>query len=159
MKHSEFTPRFVEVMPEMLEDGVLYVSMIYALATHKCACGCGEEVVTPFSPTDWQLAFDGERVSLQPSIGNWNFACRSHYWIKGNRVRWSVGMSQLQIEDGRARDRNSKAAYYGRERSTLSDEPVLEHVAARAAETTPIQESLWGRMRKRWARRSERSAL
>ena len=34
MRHSEFTPRFVEVMPET-EDGVLYVSMIYALATHR----------------------------------------------------------------------------------------------------------------------------
>ena len=118
MRHSEFIPRFVETIPETVENGVLYVSMTYSLATHKCACGCGEEAVTPFSPTDWQLTFDGEHVSLQPSIGNWNFACRSHYWIKGNRVRWSGSMSQLQIEDGRARDRNSKAAYYAQERST-----------------------------------------
>jgi len=34
-------------------------------------------VVTPLSPTGWSLIFDGETVSLYPSIGNWNFPCRS----------------------------------------------------------------------------------
>jgi hypothetical protein len=47
--------------------------------------------VTPFSPKDWKLIFYGESVSLYPSIGNWNFPCKSHYWITKNSIepaRW-----------------------------------------------------------------------
>jgi Family of unknown function (DUF6527) len=81
--------KFVKSVPETLEQGVLYVSVEYATAIHKCCCGCGNEVVTPLSPKDWKLTFDGETVSLYPSIGNWNFGCRSHYWITKNRVEWA----------------------------------------------------------------------
>jgi hypothetical protein len=42
--------------------------------------------VTPFTPTDWRMTFDGESVSLDPSVGNWNQKCRSHYVIRRNRV-------------------------------------------------------------------------
>jgi hypothetical protein len=48
----------------------------------KCCCGCGHEVVTPFSPTDWKLTFDCVSVSLYPSIGNWSPPCRAHYFIE-----------------------------------------------------------------------------
>jgi hypothetical protein len=80
--------KFVKSVPENMEDGVIYISVDYATAIHKCCCGCGNEVVTPFSPTDWELTFDGKTISLYPSIGNWNFQCRSHYWIARNRVEW-----------------------------------------------------------------------
>lgn len=83
MKH-----KFVEFIPDQLEDGILYVSIVYATVLHKCACGCGNEVVTPLSPSDWQLTFNGETISLFPSIGNWSFRCRSHYWIRKNKVVW-----------------------------------------------------------------------
>jgi hypothetical protein len=72
---------FVDLIPDALEDGVLYVSVQYATALHLCCCGCGSEVVTPLSPTDWSLTFDGDTVSLRPSIGNYSFPCRSHYFI------------------------------------------------------------------------------
>ena len=84
MRIERFILEFVETMPAALSEGTLYISMVYAVARHLCACGCGEEVVTMFTPTDWKLTFDGEHVSLQPSIGNWSFACRSHYWITDN---------------------------------------------------------------------------
>jgi hypothetical protein len=84
---------------------VLYVSLPYATATHRCACGCGNEVVTPLSPADWQLHFDGVSISLTPSIGNWNFPCRSHYFIKHNNVQWARQWSQAEIEAGRANER------------------------------------------------------
>lgn len=83
MKHQ-----FVEFIPDELEDGILYVSITYATVLHKCGCGCGNEVVTPLSPMDWQLTFNGETISLFPSIGNWSFPCRSHYWIRKNEVVW-----------------------------------------------------------------------
>jgi Family of unknown function (DUF6527) len=81
--------KFVEFVPEVLEKNVLYVSITYGTASHLCCCGCGREVVTPITPTGWKLTFDGETVSLNPSIGNWNFPCRSHYWISNNRVEWA----------------------------------------------------------------------
>ncbi len=79
---------FVENIPDNLEDGIVYVSLAYGTAVHKSCCGCGNEVITPLSPKDWRLSFDGESISLYPSIGNWNFDCRSHYWIENNRVLW-----------------------------------------------------------------------
>ncbi|WP_212750977.1 DUF6527 family protein [Pseudoalteromonas ruthenica] len=80
--------KFVEFVPESVQPNTLYVSLEYGTAVHKCCCGCGEEVVTPLSPSDWKLIFDGESVSLMPSIGNWSFNCRSHYFIKNSNVAW-----------------------------------------------------------------------
>ncbi len=54
---------FVKSIPNELEDGTLYVSMEYATVAHKCCCGCGKEVVTPLSSTDWMLTYDGESIS------------------------------------------------------------------------------------------------
>ncbi len=87
-RRSDLMHRFVATIPDTLEAGVLYVSIEYAIAVHSCACGCGQDVVTPLSPRDWSLTFDGETVSLSPSIGNWGFACRSHYWIRRGAVVW-----------------------------------------------------------------------
>ena len=71
-----------------------------------------EGVVTPLRPTDWQLTYDGESVSLYPSIGNWSFPCQSHYWIDRSKVRWAGQMSREQIDAGRAQDRNAKENYF-----------------------------------------------
>src|SRR5207248_2134638 len=68
MKRDEMTPQFVEFIPEELEPGVVYISTAYATASHLCACGCGNKVVTPLGRAEWELIFDGERVSLFPSI-------------------------------------------------------------------------------------------
>ena len=37
--------QFVEFIPKVLDEGVLYVSMTYATARHLCFCGCGMRVV------------------------------------------------------------------------------------------------------------------
>ena len=85
-----FQPVFVEYAPAILEPGRLYISMRYHTVLHLCACGCGEEVVTPLDPDEWQLFFDGKTVSLYPSIGNYRFPCHSHYYITKNKVRWVI---------------------------------------------------------------------
>jgi Family of unknown function (DUF6527) len=95
---------FVEFIPEDLKEGVIYISMVYATASHLCCCGCGQKVVTAFSPADWQLTFDGRSISLRPSIGNWNFPCRSHYWITGSTVHWAPSWSEEQVADSRSQD-------------------------------------------------------
>lgn len=111
MKIFQIRPQFSEFIPNELEDGVLYISERYKTASHKCACGCGEEVVTPLSPVEWQLRKDGELVSLHPSIGNWNYACRSHYWIRRNGIQWAGSMSAKQVAQVQARDRSDKVRY------------------------------------------------
>lgn len=98
--------KFVKNVPEQLEDGIVYISMEYATAIHKCCCGCGNEVVTPFSPTDWELIFDGKTISLYPSIGNWNFGCKSHYWIINNEVKWMPKRSGKQTEKYKGKNKN-----------------------------------------------------
>ena len=104
--------RFVEFIPENLQEGILYISMEYCTAIHLCVCGCCNKVVTPIAPTDWKLTFDGKSITLYPSIGNWSFDCQSHYWIKKGKVEWSVSWSENQIKKGRKADMISKEEYY-----------------------------------------------
>tara|TARA_A100001015_G_scaffold318690_1_gene439319 strand:+ start:1418 stop:1828 length:411 start_codon:yes stop_codon:yes gene_type:complete len=106
--------KFVEFIPEQIQENTIYISTEYSTAVHKCCCGCGIEVVTPFSPTDWKLIFDGNSITLSPSIGNWNFDCRSHYFIRNNKVRWAGSWTDEEIEQGRDDDRESKEAYYNK---------------------------------------------
>lgn len=105
-------PRFVEFIPEVLEEGILYITIKYCTAVHKCVCGCGNRVVTPLSPTDWKLIFDGKTVSLSPSIGNWNFDCKSHYWISRNSVKYARKWSDIEITEGRIENASGKVKFY-----------------------------------------------
>src|SRR5579875_1493375 len=89
MKRASVSHEFVEDIPLQLDEGIVYVSIPYSTVVHLCPCGCRNKVVTPLSPAEWQLLYDGESVSLTPSIGNWEFPCRSHYWICHNRIRWA----------------------------------------------------------------------
>lgn len=147
MKRTTITHQFVEYMPEILEEGIIYISMSYATAAHSCCCGCGHEVVTPFSPTDWKVTFDGESVSLSPSIGNWSFPCRSHYWIKRNKIAWAGSMSQQQIEEGRLRDRRSKARQYGINTGDSNSNPVELPILIEPPSQSP---KFWARLKKWW---------
>jgi hypothetical protein len=104
MKLKSIRPEFVEFIPRQLEDGMLYISRRYKTASHLCACGCRQRVVTPFSPADWQLYEEGETISLHPSIGNWKYACQSHYLIRKNQIVWASQMSKQQIARVQARD-------------------------------------------------------
>lgn len=81
---------FVDEIPEHLRPGVCYITLRYATAAHLCPCGCGHEVTTPLSPTDWTLTFNGETVSLHPSISNRICPRHSHYWIKQNHIQWAI---------------------------------------------------------------------
>ena len=103
---------FVEFIPEQLDERTLYVSVKFASAAHLCVCGCGNKIVTPINPTGWELLFDGDTVSLHPSIGNWRFRCRSHYWIVRDRVVWAGPMSEREIATGRGRDRKLTEIYF-----------------------------------------------
>ncbi|KAA9349728.1 DUF6527 family protein [Larkinella humicola] len=112
MKIKSLQHSFVKFIPKTLDEGVLYVSIEYCTAAHNCVCGCGNRVVTPISPTDWRLLFDGETVSLSPSIGNWGFECQSHYWIKQSKIEWAGKWKKEQINAGRNKDFQDKKEYF-----------------------------------------------
>jgi hypothetical protein len=90
MKNKKFSHEFVELIPMEINENTLYVSIAYGTVTHKCACGCGNEVVTPLNKKGWSMTYDGESISLYPSIGNWNLPCKSHYWVRENKIKWSI---------------------------------------------------------------------
>jgi hypothetical protein len=113
MRWQKLDHRFVRHLPETLEPGVFYISVEYATASHLCCCGCGEEVVTPFSPVGWRMTFDGETVSLWPSVGNWSLRCRSHYIIERGNVLVAAPWSDEQVEAERRRDRAAKDHHFG----------------------------------------------
>ena len=113
MKRGEvLNHEFVDFIPDVIKDGTIYVSIAYATATHKCCCGCGKEVVTPFSQTDWTLIFDGQTISLNPSVGSWSLKCKSHYWIKKNQVIWAEQWSEEEVKAGRRQDHLNKKDYF-----------------------------------------------
>lgn len=107
---GQLIPEFVEFIPERLAPEVLYISKRYSTASHLCCCGCGLEVVTPLNPAKWRLIENNGTVSLHPSIGNWSFPCKSHYWIKGSHVEWAGAMSAERIAAVKARDRRGVEA-------------------------------------------------
>lgn len=145
--------QFVHAIPEVMAERTLYVSVEFGTVAHKCCCGCGSEVVAPLTPTDWKLIFDGETISLEPSIGNWNLPCKSHYWIRQNRVHWARPWTWQQIEAGQAADARAKAEHYGSSR--VQAKPVLNaplpNPDLAPAQTTlpPPRDGAWQRL-KRW---------
>ena len=111
---AEIKPAFVETIPCELEDGRLYIALKYRTVTHKCACGCGVEINTPLHPTGWAITYDGARVSLWPSVGNWSEKCQSHYWIDKNQICWSRPWRREEILAGRQERFNEIREYYGK---------------------------------------------
>ena len=73
----KLTTELVEFIPDDLEQGKIYVSLPFKCAIHLCACGCGLQTVTPFSPPNgWTLTLDENNlVTLHPSIGNFQYPC------------------------------------------------------------------------------------
>jgi hypothetical protein len=115
--------RFVEFIPVKIESGVIYIALEYGTVTHLCCCGCGKEVVTPLTPTDWKLTFDGESVSLHPSIGSWSLPCRSHYWIRNNRVSWAEDWTDDRVNQSIEDDLRLKTDHYGPAASSHPNSP------------------------------------
>jgi len=101
MKIDRLRLELVEFMPSTLEPGVLYVSQKYQTAAHLCACGCGEKIRTQLGPLGWKFSNGRSGPSLNPSIGNWQKPCRSHYFIKSGIVVWAHALTEGEVLDGR----------------------------------------------------------
>lgn len=125
MRATRFKYELVDSIPERLQAGILYVAKDGDVAGHLCACGCMREVITPLSQTDWSLTVDRRGATLDPSIGNWAFPCRSHYLILEGEVVWAGDMSARAITHVRQRDKARKQAFY---RDLKSPPPVPQMI-------------------------------
>lgn len=142
-KITRLKPVFVENVPARLTEGCLYVSIKYRTVTHLCACGCGSEINTPLHPTGWSLTFDGETVSLWPSVGNWSEKCQSHYVIDKGEVQWSRQWTQKEILEGRLQRDEEIQRYFDHEKV----------VDAKDGAGGEARRSFWSRIRAWFGRR------
>lgn len=88
MRIDTLKVEYVKHIPHELEQGIIYFSNEFNTAIHLCACGCGNQTVTPFGVDGWHYFDDNGKLTLEPSIGNFSFPCKSHYFIRGGRVEW-----------------------------------------------------------------------
>jgi hypothetical protein len=160
MKIDKVRPLFVECIPDELQEGVVYISERFRVCSHKCCCGCGEEVVTPLSPAEWKLTLEGDLVSLWPSVGNWDYACRSHYVIRRNLVIKALPMTERQIARVHERDAADLSHMIAMTNAAKSTHPALDGVSTgpNIAQPTHTQSGtttgakMWGRLRVLWRR-------
>ncbi|WP_425355764.1 DUF6527 family protein [Rhizobium leguminosarum] len=90
--------------PTTLESGLFYYSDDFRSSAHLCACGREKKVVLPIKPAGWRLSLTAGTFTVSPSVGNREFACRSHYLIEKGRVVWLSPMSDGEAEASRLRD-------------------------------------------------------
>lgn len=103
---------FVEYIPEEIKEGILYISIPFGTMIHRCGCGCGKEVVTPLGPAEWRFTYDGKTISVHPSVGNWSFPCRSHYWIDRSQVHWARTFTMEEVLESRKKTKEYRRQYY-----------------------------------------------
>lgn len=150
LRHKELIPRFIKSIPQQLEPGILYVSMEYGTVVHSCCCGCKQEVVTPLTPTDWNLTNNNGKVSLWPSVGNWNLPCRSHYVIRDNQVLEAGTWSDTKIKAEQRRDKAAKVEYYTKlnqlqqiNQLPAKKEPVTENIKNLSVPEKSLWNKIW----------------
>ena len=83
-----------------------------------------------------------------PSIGNWSFPCRSHYWIRNNTVQWAEEWSQEWIDAGRSYDRRAKETYFDGPAMTTEDHEPKDKPGTPEAGKVPL--GLWQMVKKWW---------
>lgn len=145
MKVEILTPEYVEQLPDQPKEGVLYVCEEFGLTVHKCCCGCGEDVYLKLGPAKWRLTkmSDGS-VTIEPSVGNWKYTCKSHYWITRNRVIEAGLMDACEIESVQRRDKRDRDRYIAQVNARSEHErSVWGRVHLLAATTLRHFKSLW----------------
>lgn len=86
---NELEPVFVEFVPHQLEAGKLYISERFGTTSHLCPCGCQELVVMPINKEHgWNMTKKDGKITLRPSVGNFELPCKSHYYITENKIEW-----------------------------------------------------------------------
>lgn len=147
-------PRFVEEVPDVLEPGIFYVSLEHGSMMHLCACGCGHEVALPLTPVDWRFTYDGETISVSPSVGSWSLPCRSHYVVDRGRVRWAADWTDAEVEAGRRRDQTRKDIRFGEQPAAKGEpksaSPTISDRNADGGQRTGMLKGLYAWVNRLW---------
>ena len=101
------TPEFVEFIPTEGKDlipGIVYISMKHGMVVYRCPCGCGGLSEFMLDPIRFRMEYDGSNVSFCPSIGISYLECRSHYWIRNNRIEWCAPMKDWESQEAQRRE-------------------------------------------------------
>ncbi|MBJ8342971.1 hypothetical protein JGU71_29200 [Antrihabitans sp. YC3-6] len=122
------------------------MSIEFGTCMHLCACGCGQDVVTPLSPAQWSIAYDGENVSLRPSVGNWTLPCQSHYILDRGRVHMARRYSRSEIARNRSRDRFALEVGFAEWTDSENGSFDLPSATDEKEKTEP-RDALWDRLR------------
>lgn len=86
---NELEPVFVEFVPHQLEAGKLYIAERFGTTSHLCPCGCQDLVVMPINKENgWSMIKKDGKVTMRPSVGNFEYPCKSHYYITENKIEW-----------------------------------------------------------------------
>lgn len=94
---TELIPVIVEVIPDTLEEGILYISNIFKCSNHLCACGCKQQTYLPFKyisinneERGWEHNNNNGLITIRPSIGNFSGEkpYHAHYHITNNKIEW-----------------------------------------------------------------------
>jgi hypothetical protein len=109
---KELKLEIVRLLPHQLQPGILYVSIEHEVAGHLCPCGCNTKVFTRLGPAGWSFKEENGKATLNPSLGNWQLPCRSHYWIRENKIEWSEQWTDEEIEEGKNSDLDKKRRYF-----------------------------------------------
>ena len=97
IRQVEVTPVFLEGFApdwEEMKEAHIYISYQYHSALHLCLCGCKDKVVTPLNSEalpdhGWTITEDAQRrITMAPSIGNFQSACKLHYIITKNTANF-----------------------------------------------------------------------
>jgi hypothetical protein len=57
----------------------------------ECPCRCGERIDVNLMASRrpaWKLDMHDGQVTLYPSLWMPDEKCGSHFWVRGNRIRW-----------------------------------------------------------------------
>ena len=125
MKHA-----YLGVRIESVASGARVTQVVAGSPAAKAGLTVGD-VIT---------AFDGKTISLHPSIGSWSLPCRSHYWIRRNRILWAPRWSQARMQRARHARALGSSSLVNPTRSSLAR-------ISRSKET-----SVWSILRKWWLR-------
>lgn len=91
LKQVDITFEKVQYIPDIseLNDNVIYISDEFKVSVHKCLCGCNELTVMPLNNNNWNYIISNDnKISFQPSVGNFQYDCKSHYIITKNKANF-----------------------------------------------------------------------
>ncbi|MGY5352002.1 DUF6527 family protein [Wenyingzhuangia sp. IMCC45533] len=95
VKRRTYRLEYVKQSPEFLKDNIVYVEcnidkFEYWYVVFKCPCGCKEQIVLNLFKDvkpNWDLKKDKKYFSIYPSVFR-TVNCKSHFWMKKNKIVW-----------------------------------------------------------------------